>query len=267
MAKSNNEDDGGWDEFERWANEPDETDSSNASKPLSASEQAALIEESTPKVRTFWRGSVKMICDAAAECARTAKRLDAEHKKLYVKKLRFGNTVFNMLKRIGEDKRIPKNVKHLSPSISTIYEVSHLSNEQLKLGISEGIVNPGATRDDIKIFRGRHKSPPKLGTQQPGKRPGAAARAPDSGRRSERETSEPQDDEFLEDEEFLEDDQQDDSEPSAESDDVYDSVVAEWKKIGLRRSTWQAMPGNARRKFKEEVLQPEPFKPPGARAK
>jgi hypothetical protein len=44
-------------------------------------------------------------------------------------------------------------------------------------------------------------------------------------------------------------------------------VVAEWKKIGLRRSTWQAMPGNARRKFKEEVLQPEPFKPPVARAK
>jgi hypothetical protein len=90
MAKSNNEDDGGWEELERWANEPDETDLSNASKPLSASEQAALIEESTPKVRTFWRGSVKMICDAAAECARTAKRLDAEHKKLYVKKLQFG---------------------------------------------------------------------------------------------------------------------------------------------------------------------------------
>jgi len=103
MAKSNNEDDGGWDDLERWANETDETDSSNASKPLSASEQVALIEKSTPKVRTFWRGSVKLICDAAAECARTAKRLDAEHKKLYVKKLRCGNTVFNMLKRIGED--------------------------------------------------------------------------------------------------------------------------------------------------------------------
>ena len=26
MAKSNNEDDGGWDEFERWANEPDKTE-------------------------------------------------------------------------------------------------------------------------------------------------------------------------------------------------------------------------------------------------
>jgi hypothetical protein len=44
-------------------------------------------------------------------------------------------------------------------------------------------------------------------------------------------------------------------------------VVAEWKKIGLRRSTWRAMPKNVRRKFDEEVLQPEPFKPPPAPAK
>jgi hypothetical protein len=83
----------------------------------------------------------------------------------------------------------------------------------------------------------------------------------------ERETSESQDDEFLEDEEFLEDDQQDDPEPAAESDDVYDSVVAGWKKIGLRRSSWRATQENVRQKFIEEVLRREPSKPLAAPAK
>jgi hypothetical protein len=44
-------------------------------------------------------------------------------------------------------------------------------------------------------------------------------------------------------------------------------VVAEWKKVGLRRSTWRATPENVRQKFIEEVLRPEPFKPPAAPAK
>jgi hypothetical protein len=87
MAKSNNEDDGGWDEFERWAKEPDETCSSNAGKPLSASEQVALIEESARKVRMFLRRSVKDICAAGIECAGTAKQLDTKHRTLYAEKL------------------------------------------------------------------------------------------------------------------------------------------------------------------------------------
>ena len=75
MRKSNNDDDGGWDELERWASEPDGADSANSSKPLSASEQVTLIDESVPKVRMFLRRSVKDICAAGIECAGTAKRL------------------------------------------------------------------------------------------------------------------------------------------------------------------------------------------------
>ena len=250
MRKSNNDDDGGWDELDRWASETDGADSANSSKPLSASEQVTLIDESVAKVRTLWRNSVNMICNAAAEVARTVKRLDAEHKKRYAKKLGYGNTVFNMLKRIGEDKRIPKIIKHLSPSISTIYQVSHLSNEQLKLGISEGIVNPGATRDDIKIFRGSHKSPPKPAT-------------PSEPKQHLVKASDVHDDpdEYLEDEEFLEDEPQDEPETSEESNTFYQALVTQWKAGGVRRSTWRTTPENERQKFIKEVFVREPFTP------
>jgi hypothetical protein len=212
----------------------------------------------------FLRRSVKDICAAGIECAGTAKQLDTKHRTLYAKKLGCGNTAFNMLKRIGEDKRIPKIIKHLPPSISTIYQVSHLSNELLKLGIDREIVSPKATRDDIKDFRGTHKPPTKAATpSEPKQHSAKTNKAQESASSSEQKTSDVHDDpdDFLEDEEFLEDEQQDEPETSEESNTFYQSLVTQWKAKGLRRSTWQTTPENARQKFIKEVLRREPFTP------
>jgi hypothetical protein len=211
----------------------------------------------------FLRRSVKDICAAGIECAGTAKQLDTKHRTLYAEKLGCGNTAFNMLKRIGEDKRIPKIIKHLPPSISTIYQVSHLSNELLKLGIDREIVSPKATRDDIKDFRGTHKPPTKPATpSEPKQHSAKTNKAQESASSSEQKTSDvhKDPDDFLEDDDDFSEDDQEESEASVEADDAYNAVVGEWLKRGLRRTKWQALPKKLRKSFIEDVLLREPFK-------
>jgi hypothetical protein len=260
MAKSKNEDDG-WDEFEREFYKVKNDVATPAKQTrVSNDKQAGLIKALASKITGLWFTSTAAIIHVAAACAEADRRLAQAQKKFLLEKLPFGASTFSKLVQIGKDPHIRKNIKSLPPSYSTIYVVSQLSEKDRNQGIDTGMIHADATRIEIENFRDTVRPAAKAGTQQPGKRPGAAAKAPDSGRRSERETSEPQDDEFLEDEEFLEDDQQDDPEPSAESADVYDSLAVKWKAHGLPRSDWLATPKEIREQF-YTVLRREPFEP------
>jgi hypothetical protein len=266
-----NEDDG-WDELERefCKVKNDVATPANGSKPLSASEQAKLIDKFASEIRSLWYRSVKEILDMAKACAAADRQLGPKQRKILVEKLPFGESAFSKLVQIGKDLHIRDIIKWLPPSYSTIYLVSQMSKQQRESGIEAGVIHADATREDIENFRAGDRSSPKADPRsEPERRSAKANKAQESAGRSEQKTSDADEDfDFsLDDDEDSSEDDQNGSEPSAESDDVYDSVVAEWKKVGLRRSTWRATPENVRQKFIEEVLRPEPFKPPAAPAK
>jgi hypothetical protein len=265
-SQSENYDD--WPGAEDWINEK-EADTLKPTKRLkkrSAGEGSEVIDEFASRIAALWYRSTEAILETATACADAATRLNAGQKNMLLEKLPFGVSTFSKLVQIGANKRIPKIIKRLPPSMSTIYEVALLSNEQLKVGIETGIVSADATRDDIKLFRESHEPEPKAGgpLKPPGGRRGTTNKAQDSVERSRRMPSEPDDDFDLnfDDDEECSDDDQVGSEESVEGDDAYDALVDEWEDEGLlRRRTWQATPENIRQKFTEKKLRREPFKP------
>jgi hypothetical protein len=155
--------------LERWVNELEETDdATQANGKQSAGERMKLIDELASKIATLWYKSTKTVYHTAVACAEAARRLGPEQKKLLLKKLPFGESTFSKLVQIGKDSRIHKFIKKLPPSYSTIYLVSQLSDEQLKVGIETGIVNAEASREDIKKLRdaGGQASEPRRARNQ-----------------------------------------------------------------------------------------------------
>jgi hypothetical protein len=217
-----------------------------------------VIEDFVSKITTCWYRSTKAIFDTATICKLADEQLSPAQKKKLLKRLPFGESTFSKLVQIGKDQRIPKSIKRLPPSMSTMYEVTLLSDEQLEQAKEADIISAEATRDSIKLFRESGK--PALKADGPSK-PAGHQGAPNKTHAAAG-TSEPADDfddSFDDDEEFLEDDQEG-SEESIEGDDAYDAVVGEWRKQGLRRTKWQALPKSLRQKFIKDVLLREPFK-------
>lgn len=197
-----------------------------------------VIEDFVSKITTCWYRSTKAIFDTATICAQADEQLNPAQKKKLLKRLPFGQSTFSKLVQIGKDQRIPKIIKRLPPSMSTIYEVTLLSDEQLDQAKEAHIISAEATRDGIKLFRESGKTDAAAGTSEP---------------------ADDFDNSFDDDEKFLEDDQEE-PEESIEGDDAYDAVVGEWLKQGLRRTKWQALTKKLQKKFIEEVLLREPFK-------
>ena len=93
MAKSNNEDDGGWDKLERefCKVKNNVATPANGSKPLSASEQAKLIDKFASEIRSLWYRSVKAILVIATACAEADRQLGPKQRKILVEKRRSGS--------------------------------------------------------------------------------------------------------------------------------------------------------------------------------
>ena len=226
-----------------------------------------VIEDFVSKITTCWYRSTKAIFDTATICKLADEQLSPAQKKKLLKRLPFGESTFSKLVQIGKDRRILKEIKRLPPSMSTMYEVTLLSDEQLEQAIEAGVISAEATRDDIKVFRESGKPALKAGgpSKQAGHRAApnkthAAARTSEptrTGREVEEEEEEEEDDDDLD---FLEDDE--DEAKSEQTNTIYQALLAEWKGKGLiKRNTWLATPPAVREKFYNDVLRREPFEP------
>jgi hypothetical protein len=229
-----------WPEATAWIKgEKAETETPfSRTKHLPTKKQAKLIDGFASEITTLWHKSREAIYALATACAEAAKQLDPGQKKILMKKLPFGDANFSKFVQIGKDQRIIRHLELFPPSMSTIYEITLLSDEQLKLGIETGIIDANATREDIKDFRDGGSRAPATGKRsESGRRSGATNKAQNVGKRGGHKTSK---DEYLDD--FLEDEES--------SDPVYDALVAEWKRKGLSRIKWQAAEEKLREKLR-----------------
>jgi hypothetical protein len=236
----------------------EDSEDADAATPTT-SEPAQPIDKFASKIGALWHRSIESIWELAAACAEAAKQLSPDQKKKLVKKLPFDESTFSKLVQTGKDQRILENLKRLPASMSTLYEITFLSDKQLQLGIETGIIDADATREDIKDFRAGGKPAPKAGAPS---KPGGTNKAQHSAGSSGRTTSKHENfDDFPEGNQESLDDDLDSPEPS-ESDEDYDALVADWKTKGLRRTKWQATPKIKRQRFIKEVLCRESFRPP-----
>ena len=222
-------------------------------------ERQRRIEKLAAKIMVLWYRCAQAIYDTGVACAREDKRLIPIDKKALLKKLPFSASRFSKLVQIGKDGRLPEIMKRLPPSFSSIYLVSTLSNEQLKIGLDAGIINTEARRKDIEHWRDGLASEAPAGAS-PKPLSGAPAKA--TGKHSRTGSVVEEDDYFN----FSEDEESNatESDSSEETATIYAALVAEWKAKGrLSRTSWLATPPVAREKFNEFLLH-QPYLPKAA---
>jgi hypothetical protein len=222
--------------------------------PISAEEEK-VVEEFASRISTSWFRSVKQIYMTGSECAEAQGRLGPKARRALLNKLPFGASTFSKLVQIGNDHRIPKIIKHLPPSFTSIYCITRLSTSELKAGLRAGIVKTDATREEIQQLRGNASS--KTGITRAKPSTGAPAKATNVTS-TEHELPEQNDDlDFS----SADEDEANATESSEQGDsDIYKTLVADWKDYGLRRRAWLATPPGVRPKF-VQLLLGEPFKP------
>jgi hypothetical protein len=238
-------DDKGWDEFSEEIESFIKGDEANP-KTGGKHNEAKLIEEFASKIKASTSRSVQEILKRGAYCVQAEKQLSPEGNETLLKKLPFGASERSKYLRIGRDGRLPKNIKQLPPSFSTIYLISLLPDDQLKAGIKTGIISARATREDIERFGGDAASKPKasLIAKSRAGRTKALDEPTRTGREVEEEEEEDDDLDFSDEEE-----DEAKSEESKKTNTIYQALLAEWKGKGLiKRNTWLATPPAVREK-------------------
>jgi hypothetical protein len=211
-----------------------------------------LIADYAAKISSSWCRSVEEILKAGAYAAEAVKKAP-EGRKLLLEKLKMQESTFSKLVQIGDNRQLPKIIKHLPPSFSTIYLISQLPQEQLDEGVETGMINTEATREEIKKLKAGEEAKGGKGPKKPHNVP---AEAPESTIQEELQEDDDDDLDFDDD-----DTEAAESDSSEEDTTIYDELLEEWKEKGLRRSRWIATPTPARQRFIDDVLLPAPFKP------
>ena len=112
------------------------------------------VDKYLQEISNGWHETTKSILAVAKICAEANSDLAPDEKRELLKNLPFGASVFSKLAKIGSDPRLKKQAiaKLLPPNYSTIYEVSHLSDDRLQAAVKRKILTPEASRAQIASF-------------------------------------------------------------------------------------------------------------------
>jgi hypothetical protein len=106
-------------------------------------------------ISAAWTQSVDSILDAASLCAEADERLSSVEKAALLAQLRFSESKFSKLVKIGNDPRLrEEEVRRLLPaSYSIMYEFALLSDEQQRSAIVDGVLHDEAKRSEVEACR------------------------------------------------------------------------------------------------------------------
>jgi hypothetical protein len=126
-------------------------------KKVSGQKVAAYAES----ISQAWQKSTDCILRVAAHCAAAKNELSRSEKQELIERLPFGEVMFSKLANIGDDSRLNKHQELLPPSISTLYLIQNLSDEQLEAAVTEQILRPDVTRSEVEEWKlGKTDTPP-----------------------------------------------------------------------------------------------------------
>jgi hypothetical protein len=119
---------------------------------LTAAQYAERINQSVKKTTLGF-------IETGKECSEADKRLSAEEKKVLHSKLNMDKGTFSNYVAIGNCKALEKFNASLPPARTTLYELTDLAEEEIRRGIDEGVLHPGATRQAvltwIRLLKGK----------------------------------------------------------------------------------------------------------------
>lgn len=113
-------------------------------------------------ISTSWHRATEQILETAQLILEAEKRLSPSSiRQLKMQSLPFGVGTYSKLKKIAESNVItnPKNLEFLPNSFSTIYELTHLSENEFNQAVNDGTLTTDTTR--LSVIELRSKSPSK----------------------------------------------------------------------------------------------------------
>jgi len=138
------------------------TKSTVANRPARTKPDDDLIITLGNRINQHWTKAVQSIFEVASACAE-GNKLDSAGKKRLFSLLPFSPATFSKLASIGADNRLDdKSIRQLlPPSLSTIYEVQQLNDQQLQAAVAQGVLNPKVTRAELQKWGRRDAKTPK----------------------------------------------------------------------------------------------------------
>jgi hypothetical protein len=117
--------------------------------------EADTVDRYLSGIKKHWHVAANSIMQASVLCAKANVELDVIDKRKLISALPFARPTFSKLVAIGRDKRLLKREvqRLLPPNYSTIYEISHLDDSQLKQAIESKVLKPTVRRADIVAWR------------------------------------------------------------------------------------------------------------------
>jgi hypothetical protein len=114
----------------------------------------ANVERYAIQINENWQKSKEGIFRVAKDCAAAKKSLTVSEKQALYALLPFSQSMFSRLAGIGDDERLTEHESRLPPSISTMYILHNLKDDQLQAAVSEGVLE---RREDLVKWI-RHKA-------------------------------------------------------------------------------------------------------------
>jgi hypothetical protein len=133
----------------------DQNDDSHLPADISAAEAATFAshEDFVQRIQTTWQKRTSSIFAVAEACHEANKQLNKKQKTKLYETLPFSKPTFVKLSQIGGDPRLPGIADRLPASFSIIYEITLLSDEELKRAVASQNIHPKVQRADIIKLR------------------------------------------------------------------------------------------------------------------
>jgi hypothetical protein len=129
---------------------PDADEGKRTKTPSTETGSGQKVTEYAERISANWQKSTDSILQVAADCAAARNELTAPEKRELMERLPFGESMFSKLASIGNDTRLYEHKKLMPPSISTMYQIQELSDEQFETAKTEKVLRPDVTRDKVQ---------------------------------------------------------------------------------------------------------------------
>lgn len=113
------------------------------------------VDQYVDEISGAWHRACESIIHVGSLCASARIDLKPADLKILKSKLRMNDATFSKLIKISQDSRITdqSNQSYLPPSYGTLYELTHLTDDEFRTGIADGIVRPDMQRKDVESLR------------------------------------------------------------------------------------------------------------------
>jgi hypothetical protein len=106
------------------------------------------------RISVHWQKACHSILEVAIACAEFDEACTPKEKKHLLEILKLSAPAFSKLVKIGSKRRLRDEAiqERLPASVSTMYEISNLTDQQFDLALAKGTIHPGVTREQVKKF-------------------------------------------------------------------------------------------------------------------